>query len=70
MHTRTHAQSDLLLVTLKCDLAMVFLTIFGVTVHIFHFNSRLCSAGSSSTAEHTTKHFFSLYCMTEHFLLL
>lgn len=41
---------DLLLVILKCDLAMVCLTTFGVTVVIFHFNSRLCSTGSSSTA--------------------
>lgn len=42
---------DLLLVTLKCDLAMVCLTTFGVTVVIFHFSSRLCSTGSSSTSK-------------------
>lgn len=52
---------DLLLVTLKWDLPTVCLTIFGVTLLIFHFNSRLCSAGSSSTAEHTTQKLFVIY---------
>jgi len=41
--------ADSLLVTLKCDLPMVCLTIFGVTVQIFHLRSLLWSAGSSST---------------------
>lgn len=47
--TNTGKCADLLLVILKCDLAIVCLTTFGVTVVIFHFNSRLCSTGSSST---------------------
>lgn len=54
-HSHRQTCDDLLLVTLKCDLAMVCFTTFGVTVLIFHFNSRLCSAGSSSTAKHTTQ---------------
>ena len=63
-HARTHTNTHLLLVTLKCDLAMVCLTTFGVTVLIFHFNSRLCSAGSSSTAEHTTQKPYVFYSYT------
>lgn len=47
--TNTSKRADLLLVTLKWDLAIVCFTTFGVTVVIFHFNSRLCSIGSSST---------------------
>ncbi len=70
--TLTDTCGDLLLVTLKCDLAMVCLTTFGVTVLIFHFNSRLCSAGSSSTAGQTTQHFYVIYNHTfpEHLLCL
>lgn len=47
-NTNTH--THLLFVALKWDLAMTRFTTFGVTVLIFHFNSRLCSTGRSSTA--------------------
>lgn len=40
---------NLLLLTLKWDLTMVCFTMFGVTVHIFHRSSFLCSQGSFST---------------------
>lgn len=43
------ASHNLLLLTLKWDLTMVCFTMFGVTVHIFHRSSFLCSQGSFST---------------------
>lgn len=41
--------SDSLLLTLKWDRPMVCLTMFGVTVLIFHRSNFLCSQGSFST---------------------
>lgn len=43
------ASHNLLLLALKWDLTMVCFTMFGVTVHIFHRSSFLCSQGSFST---------------------
>lgn len=40
---------NLLLLTLKWDLPMVCFTMLGVTLHIFHRSSFLCSQGSFST---------------------
>lgn len=43
------ASHNLLLLTLKWDLPTVCFTMFGVTAHIFHRSSFLCSQGSFST---------------------
>lgn len=42
---------NLLLLTLKWDLPTICFTMFGVTVHIFHRSSFLCSQGSFSTGK-------------------
>lgn len=43
------ASPNLLLLTLKWDLSIVCFTMLGVTLHIFHRSSFLCSQGSFST---------------------
>lgn len=45
----TMLHPNLLLLTLKWDLPMVCFTMLGVSLHIFHRNSFLCSQGSFST---------------------